>query len=131
MNEIQTMSQQGSSFTFVDKVEKLIAIVTNLFLPDLKSAQGLFRKLVNIVTSLLNVKSLSEFGEILAQIAPDVGEIFNADPVIVNGLVGILKGDYEALALMAAPIAKIDPETIRSTVSFLEDIKNAMMDFDG
>ena len=77
------------------------------------------------------MKSLSEFGEILAQIAPDVGEIFNADPVIVNGLVGILKGDYEALALMAAPIAKIDPETIRSTVSFLEDIKNAMMDFDG
>lgn len=49
-------------FTFVDKVEKLIAIVTNLFLPDLKSAQGLFRKLVNVVTALLNVKSLSEFG---------------------------------------------------------------------
>ena len=31
---------------------------------------------------------------------------------------------------MAAPIAKIDPETIRSTVHFLEEIKNAMFDYD-
>ena len=64
-------------------------------------------------------------------IAPDIGKMFNVDPVLIYGLVGILKGDYEALAQLAAPIAKIDPETIRSTVHFLEEIKNAMSDYDG
>ena len=82
--------------------------------------------LVNLVTALLQVKSLSEFSEMICEFAPHVGSFFNADPVIVKGLVGILKGDYEAMAQMAAPIAKIDPETIRSTVQFLEEIKGAL-----
>lgn len=47
----------------------------------------------------------------------------------MNGLVGILKGDYEALAQMAAPIAKIEPETIQKTVNFLEEIKSTLVDF--
>ncbi len=97
-DELESTKKDAKLFSFVEKVEKLITIVTDLFLPDLKSAQGLFRKLVNVVVALLNVKSLSEFAEVLATIASEVGDLFNADPIIVNGLVGILRGDYEALA---------------------------------
>ena len=97
-------------------------------MPDLKSAEGIFRELVNLVTALINVSSLSEFGQVLCDFAPQVGSFFHADPIIIKGLVGILKGDYEALAHMAAPIAKIDPETIRSTVHFLEEIKDAVFE---
>lgn len=125
------MTQTEEPFSFLIKVEKLITIAMELFLPDLKSVEGLFRVLINIVTKLLHVKSLSEFGGVLIEIAPDVADLFDIDPVIVNGLVGILKGDYEALAQMAAPIAKIDPETIRSTVNFLSNIKDAMFEYHG
>lgn len=123
---LKNIHREAPDFTFLHKVEKLIVIVTELFLPDLKSAEGIFHMLVNLVTALLQVKSLSEFSEVICEFAPQVGSLFNADPVIVKGLVGILKGDYEAMAQMAAPIAKIDPETIRSTVQFLEEIKGAL-----
>ena len=130
LTSLEAMSNETVLFTFTDRVEKLVVVVTDLFLPDLKNARGIFRKLVNVVTALLNVKSLSEFAVVLATIASEVGDLFGADPVIVNGLVGILKGDYEALAQMAAPIAKIDPETIRQVVEFLGEVKNAIFDFD-
>ena len=63
------MSNETVLFTFTDRVEKLVVVVTDLFLPDLKSARGIFRKLVNVVTALLNVKSLSEFAVVLANAA--------------------------------------------------------------
>ena len=127
LSSLSNINRESPDFTFVDKVEKLVSIITELFLPDLKNAEAIFRELVNLVTALISVKSLSEFGEVLCEFAPQVASFFNADPIIVNGLVGILKGDYEALAQMAAPIAKIEPETIRSTINFFEEIKHALL----
>lgn len=58
-DEIQTLTQGLKTFTFNEKVEKVIKISIELFLPDLKSVDGLFRVLISIVLKLLKVKSFS------------------------------------------------------------------------
>ena len=72
----------------------MIVVVLNLFLPDLQHAEGFFRKLVNVIFSLLSCKNITQFGTILLDIAKDLGDLFGANPVIIKGLIGIINGDY-------------------------------------
>lgn len=49
---------------------------------------------------------------------------------MLHGIIGILNGNYEALAAMAAPIADIKPEVITRIITFLDDVKNMLFDYD-
>ena len=59
----------------------------------------------------------------------NLGHLFGVNPELLEGLIGILRGDYYALARMAAPLADINPELITKLIDFIGDVKNLVDDF--
>ena len=68
-------------------------------------------------------------GEVLKKNTCKLGGLFGVNPQLLDGIIGILNGDYEALALMAAPIANIDPKIVTRIVGVLNEVKNFLTDF--
>ena len=55
-----------------------------------------------------------------------IANIFGVNSELLRGFLGILCGDFYSLAVMAAPIADIDPEIIEKLILFIKEIKRVL-----
>ena len=91
------------------RINKLIDFVVLIFVPDLEVAKALIQRLVKIIFELYQNKNFKSIGNVMQDVIQDLGHLFGINPQLLDGIIGILNGDYDALAKMAAPIANIEP----------------------
>lgn len=114
----------------VTRIENLFEFMIRVFIPDLAPFRAMLMRLLNLIFELFSHHSFQEMGSVLTKNLESFGYLFGVNPQLLHGIIGILNGDYEALAAMAAPIADINPEVITRIISFLEDVKNMLFDYD-
>ena len=59
----------------------------------------------------------------------DIADLFGVNPQLLHGFVGILSKDFNALAVMAAPIADISPEIITQLMAFIKEIRGVLSSY--
>ncbi len=92
--------------------------------------KALILRMVELISVLYENKGMKEIAGVLVASLDNLGYIFGVNAQLLHGIMGILNGDYLALARMAAPIADIDPEIINKLIHFLEDVRMFLGDFD-
>ncbi len=108
----------------------MLEFMVMVFIPDLKPFASLLMRLVNLIFALFENHSFKEIGAVLTANIESFGHLFGVNPQLLKGIIGILNGDYVAMAEMAAPIADIDPQVITKVIGFLEDVKSTLFDYD-
>ena len=95
-----------------ERVNGFIDFVIELFLQDFKPFKRLIMNLIDLTFELFYDQSNSDMADTLHRNIDKIGDIFGVNPELLQGFVGILSGDYHALAAMAAPVADISPSVI-------------------
>lgn len=101
-------------------------LVLDLFLRNFIKFKRLIMNLIDLTFELLYDKSYSDMADTLRRNIDKIGDLFGVNPQLLQGFVGILSGDYHALAVMAAPIADISPEVITKLLTFIKEIKSVL-----
>ncbi len=122
-------SPGDEQMAFEGRVKKLVDLFLGLFLPELKGVREILLRMAGLSFALLEKESLGEVGQVLLENMDSLGHIFGVRPQLLKGVVGILNGNYGALAEMAAPLANIDPEVISRFFEFLAKVKQLLRAF--
>ena len=64
--------------------------------------------------------SINEFRSNLGEFAEHISAIFGIKPTVIQGIAGILNGDFKAAIEMAKPIAKINHRILDKTEELLK-----------
>ena len=94
-----------------------------MFLQDFKRFKPLVMRLVHLSCELLSDQNEAGMASVLTSNIDMMSDIFGVNPQLLEGFVGILSGDFHALAVVTAPIADISPDAIAQLMSFIKEIR--------
>jgi hypothetical protein len=95
------------------RISRILIGLLNIFFPELNHLFPLIKKLVNLAFSLgetIETRNKEELLNSLQTLGEEIGSLFGVNPYAIQGIMGIMHGDYDALVRMATPIMNIDPE---------------------
>jgi hypothetical protein len=96
--------------TSQERVQLMLEALLEMYFPDLLGSYKLILKLANLTFDL--TKATPNPGEMqskLQSLSEEIGMVFGVNAQEINGIMGIIHGDFEAIVRMATPIASIDP----------------------
>lgn len=117
------------SLSFEERLDGFMDLVMDLFLQDFKRFKPLVMRLVHLSCELLSDQNEAGMASVLTSNIDMMSDIFGVNPQLLEGFVGILSGDFHALAVMAAPIADISPDAIAQLMSFIKEIRGVLSSY--
>ena len=107
--DIEKFEHQKDPIEMVERTDMMMKGLGSIFFPELMSTKSLLNVLLELALTLQQASiNQMDLNIIAKKYGQSLGSLFGVSPEIVNGIVGIMNGDFQALANMAAPIAKID-----------------------
>ena len=95
------------------RISRILIGLLNIFFPELNRLFPLIKKLVNLAFTIgetIETRNKEELLNSLQTLGEEIGSLFGVNPYAIQGIMGIMHGDYDALVRMATPIMNIDPE---------------------
>jgi hypothetical protein len=112
--------------TIEKRISFVIESVVNIFFPDLVPIARMITNLINLVGGLFR-GSITAMQAI--ETAMQIAMMFGLSPQIVQGIMGIIKGDFDAIITFIGPIAKVDPAKLKLFVDILKEAKRIITEF--
>ncbi len=110
-----------------ERMRLVLKSLVALFLPQFENSLPIIEQYVRFLIDLLHTGVRKDvIKEALPKIAEQLGLAFGANTVEINGLIGVLQGDAEAIADFTAPFCKLNPDTIKTIIVLLTDTQSSL-----
>ena len=103
-----------------ERIELMLKSLLQIFFPDLIPSFNLILNFLHLGFSLTQSQaSPQKLHSELANLAQQIGFLFGVNSHDIHGIIGIVKGDVNAIVKMAAPIANIPPHVLYYIILYL------------
>jgi hypothetical protein len=107
-----------------ERIILVIEAVVGIFFADLSSVLPLIKRLISLVFYFAKGGGAAgKTKDMILKMGEEAALLFGINPKTINGIMGIINGDIEAIVTFVAPIAKIDPAFWKKIVDVLKGVK--------